>query len=154
MENNNNNCTDRVCDHKKGRLPSCAPLAAGYIPFQQDDSPKYRREDALAKGTLFPGLDLPWKNVSNAAPGDVAGTPLGELMTLGFVIQELGLYLDTHRTDREALDMYNEYVKLYNAGAETYVRRYGPLTQTQVTEAGYTWLNDPWPWEYAERRAD
>ena len=153
MENSNNNCADRACDHKKGALPSCAPLAAAYVPFQQDDAPKYGRGDALAKGTLFPGLDLPWKNVSNAA-GDLTDTPLGELTALGFVIQELGLYLDTHRKDREALEMFNEYVKLYKAGAEAYVKRFGPLTRTQMTDAGYTWLNDPWPWEYAERRAE
>ena len=24
---------------------------------------------------------------------------------------------------------------------------YGPLKQTTITEGGYRWLDDPWPWE-------
>lgn len=151
---NNDSCAERSRDYKKGSLPSCAPLAAAFVPFQEENAPRYRREDALARGTLFPGLDLPWKNIVNNNAGELADTPLGELMALGFVVHELGLYLDTHKRDREALNMFTEYAGLYKTGMEAYVRRFGPLTQDQVTEAGYTWLNDPWPWEYTERRGD
>ena len=137
------------CDYKQGPLPACAPLAAAYVPVQQPDAPKYKSADALARGTLFPGLDLPWMNIANATAGPLAGTPLGELMALDFVVTELGLYLDTHADDQEALALYTDYVKLLREGRETYVARYGPIDQTQVTKAGgYTWLNDPWPWEY------
>lgn len=139
------------CDYKNGSLPSCAPLAAAYVPFQQEGSPKYKPEDALARGTLFPGLDLPWKNVVNKTAGGLEGTPLGELMALGFVLNELGLYLDTHKDDKEALDMFSEYSRLYKAGLETYTKRYGPLKQSQVSGMNYTWLNDPWPWDFVER---
>ena len=139
------------CDYKNGSLPSCAPLSAAFVPFQQEGAPKYKREDALARGTLFPGLDLPWKNVVNNSICGLEGTPLGELMALGFVLNELGLYLDTHRDDKEALEMFNEYSKLYKSGMETYVKRYGPLKQEQVNSMGYTWLNDPWPWDFVER---
>ncbi len=143
----------RSCGDGAGRLPSCGLLAAAYVPLQACGSEKYRAEDALLKGTLFPGLDLPWMNVSNAAPAEFTGTPMGELMALGFVVNELGLYLDTHREDAEALQLYTEYVRLLRQGRETFEERYGPLVQTQVTrEGGYAWLNDPWPWEYAPCR--
>ena len=143
----------RSCGDGAGLLPHCGRLAAAYVPMQTCGTEKYQPEDALLKGTLFPGLDLPWMNVSNAAPAEFSGTPLGELMALGFVVNELGLYLDTHAEDAEALKLYTEYVQLLRQGRETFVRRYGPLTQTQVTqEGGYTWLNEPWPWEYASRR--
>jgi len=140
-----------TCRDGKGPLPSCGLLAAAYVPVQSAGAAKYRPEDALLKGTLFPGLDLPWMNVSNATPARFTGTPLGELLALSFVVNELGLYLDTHPQDREALQLYTEYVELLKQGQATFTARYGPLEQTQVTlESGYTWLEDPWPWEYAK----
>ena len=82
-------------------------------------------------------------------------------MSLNFVVQELGLYLDTHPEDREALRYYTEYTALLKQGEETFMARYGPLKQTQVSlEGGYDWIGDPWPWEYGpgceacERRDD
>ncbi len=136
------------CDACKGTLPECAPLAAAYVPRQQEGDPRYKSGDALARGTLFPGLDLPWKNIANENAGPLADTPLGELMALHFVVQELGLYLDTHHEDREALDLYTDYARLLREGTTRFVARYGPLEQTQVNmQTGYSWINDPWPWE-------
>ncbi len=149
------------CSRGEGPLPACGRLAAAYVPVQPQGCRRYGPEDALLKGTLFPGLDLPWMNVSNAVPAQWSGTPLGELMALSFVVQELGLYLDTHPEDREALRYFTEYAALLKQGKETFTSRYGPLRQVQVTaEDGYTWVGDPWPWEYApgcdacERRDD
>lgn len=139
----------RGCDVGTGPLPACGQLAAAYVPVQPGGQEQYQRAEALARGTLFPGLDLPWMNAVNAVPAQFSGTPLGELMTLCFVVQELGLYLDTHADDREALKLYTEYAKLLRQGRTVYEERYGPVTQTQVTlEDGYTWLKGPWPWEY------
>ena len=75
---------------------------------------------------------------------------LCELMALGFTITELGMYLDTHQNDKDALALYVDYVNLAKEGRKRYESMYGPLQQTGVTAAGYTWLNDPWPWEMAE----
>ena len=139
---------NRRCDVCMGTMPPCAPLAAAYVPWQQSGEPRYRNEDALARGTLFPGLDLPWKDIANETAGPLADTPLGELMALNFVVQELGLYLDTHHEDREALSLYSEYVRLLKQGMAVFTERYGPLEQTQIDpKSGYSWINDPWPWE-------
>jgi spore coat protein JB len=150
-----------ACPRGGAPLPACGRLAASYVPVQPQGCRRYSPEDALAKGTLFPGLDLPWMNVANATPAGWSGTPLGELMSLNFVVQELGLYLDTHPEDREALRYYTEYAALLKQGEETFTARYGPLRQMQVTlEGGYNWVGDPWPWEYGpgceacERRDD
>jgi spore coat protein JB len=51
------------CSYKEGPLPQCAPLAVGFVPVQQDSNPQYRSEDALARGTLFPGLTCPGKTL-------------------------------------------------------------------------------------------
>ena len=140
------------CDYRQGSLPSCAPLALSYTPMQESSYPQYKSNEALAKGTLFPGLDLPFMNISNS-PDSVTG-PLAELMALNFVLTELGLYLDTHKDDKEALDMFVRYTKLYEECKAKYVKQYGPITRTDVTLEGYTWLNDPWPWEYTKRRGN
>lgn len=78
-------------------LPECAPLALSQIPQQQSSEPAYQTGEALSRGTLFPGLDLPFKNIVNQMPAET--TELRELMALDFVTAELGLYLDTHSED-------------------------------------------------------
>ena len=133
-----------------GRLPASAPLANPYVPFQLEDPPKYEPRKAFIRGTLFPGLDLPFMGLINKNEKPV--TPLTELQTMAFVIQELALYLNTHRDDAEALEMYRQYQQLYEKGRETYEKMCGPLTHMSVSEGGYRWLNDPWPWEYAGNR--
>ena len=86
----------------EGRLPATAPLANAFVPFQRENPPKYEARKGLIRGTLFPGLDLPFMGMVNQK--EKAVTPLTELQTLGFAIQELALYLDTHREDREERD--------------------------------------------------
>ncbi len=138
----------RDCDYRTGALPACGRLALAYVPGQEEAAPRYEPPQAMARGTLFPGLDLPWKNVVNRTPEDM--TPLEELMALGFVVQELGLYLDTHAEDREALALFTRYAALYKEGEARYTARCGPLTQRQTTEKGYAWAAAPWPWAAGE----
>jgi len=142
------NVHPHACGVMEGSMPgTCANLAFPYIPMQNKNAQRYDAADALAAGTLFPGLNLPFfKAVKSRMNTD--NTPLCELMALGFAINELGLYLDTHPDDSEALTLYTRYVQLFQEGRSRYESMYGPLQQTAVTEAGYTWLNDPWPWEY------
>lgn len=134
----------------EGRLPAYAPLANPYVPFQADNPEKYESRKALVRGTLFPGLDLPFMGMVNKQEKPV--TPLTELQAMGFVIQELALYLNTHRDDLEALEMYRQYQKLYNDGRKAYEKMCGPLTHFSSSEGAYQWLDDPWPWEYAKNR--
>jgi spore coat protein JB len=137
------------CGYKNGELPPCAPLSVGFVPFQQKNPPKYESQEALTRGTLFPGLDLPWNNIANKS-NPYAGTPMGELMALGFVIKELNLYLDTHPKDKEALDMLKSLNKLMQEGQERFIEMFGPQTIMDITSGDeYSWINDPWPWEYS-----
>ena len=135
---------------QEGCLPGRAPLANPYVPFQMENPPKYGMNEAVVRGTLFPGLDLPLMGKINK--NELSKTPLAELQTLAFVIQELALYLDTHRNDKEALEMYHQYQRIYNEGAKKYEKMYGPLNHLSESQGDYKWLNDPWPWEYAKNR--
>ena len=134
----------------EGRLPAMAPLANAYVPFQMDNPPKYEAAKGLIRGTLFPGLDLPFMGMVNTKEKNK--TLLQQIQSISFAMNELGLYLDTHRDDMEALEMYQKYQKLYHEGRETYERMCGPLNHMSKTEGTYRWLDDPWPWEYAKNR--
>ena len=127
-----------------------APLANPYVPFQMENPPRYEPRKALVRGTLFPGLDLPFMGMVNKKEQPV--TPLTELQTMSFALQELALYLDTHRDDKEALELYRTLQKMYEQGRQTYEKQCGPLTHMSHTDGPYSWLDDPWPWEYAKNR--
>ena len=133
------------CGYKEGALPSCAPLAVGFVPRQQSSTPRYEGEKALYRGTLFPGLDLPLWNIVNT---DAADVPARELMALDFAAHDLALYLDTHPNDQEAFTVYKELLKLAEEGKRRYVACYGPVMKSDMVDSDcFTWLNDPWPWD-------
>ena len=134
----------------EGRLPAMAPLANPYVPFQLENPPKYESRKGIVRGTLFPGLDLPFMGMVNK--NELPVTPLTELQTMAFAIQELALYLDTHRDDKEALELYRSYQKMYDEGRDAYEKMCGPLNHMSIDEGAYRWLDDPWPWEYAKNR--
>lgn len=136
---------------REGRLPAMAPLANPYVPFQLENPPKYEARKGLVRGTLFPGLDLPFMGMVNQTEQPV--TPLTELQALGFAVQELALYLDTHRDDREALELYRNYQQMFERCREEYRKNHGPLNHMQASDSeGYDWLDDPWPWEYGKNK--
>ena len=133
-------------DYKYGSLPSCAPLAAAYVPMQQSAEPQYEPQSAIARGTLFPGLDLPFRGMVNRP---LPATPLGELMALDFVAEELCLYLDTHRDDSEAFEMYRSILALSRQTHEKLAQNCGPIVKTDMLGMKkFSWTDDPWPWEY------
>lgn len=70
------------------------------------------------------------------------------IQELGFAIDDVVLYLDTHPTDEDALMYYEKYKKMYKEARKEYTKYYGPLVNENVnTENGWTWVEGPWPWE-------
>lgn len=135
----------------EGRLPASAPLANPYVPFQLENPPKYEARKGIIRGTLFPGLDLPFMGMVNK--NELPVTPKSELQVLAFAIQELALYLDTHRDDQEALELYQEYQQLYHNCMNQYADNLGPMNHRNPSSGSrYKWLDDPWPWEYAANK--
>ena len=133
---------------RQGRLPPQVYLANPYVPFQMDHPSRYEAGRGIIRGTLYPGLDLPFMGEENTRP--LPDTPMANLQMLGFAIQELALYLDTHRDDREALEQYRAYQQMYRRIAEAHGR---PLTHMSPGKGEeYQWLDDPWPWEYAANK--
>lgn len=137
------------CPTPEGSLPGkCANMVFPYVPMQNESPERYETQEGFAAGTLFPGLNLPFfKAIRSRMNCD--NRALCELMALDFAITELGLYLDTHQYDSEALQLYKEYVALEKEGRKRYEAIYGPLMQKKLEDdRGWNWINSPWPWEF------
>ena len=135
--------------YRYGSLPDPAPLASAYVPMQRSSSPSYEASKALARGTLFPGLDLPFMNLVN---DEFESTPMTEMMAIDFVTDEMELYLDTHADDREAFALYQTFLALKKEARERYAQRCGIVSQEEMLGMNeYAWLSDPWPWDYRPR---
>lgn len=139
--------SDAVCREMDGRLPKgCGNMVFPYIAMQRENAQRYENREALLQGTLFPGLDLPFRKELRSRFPKV-NEALLELMALDFAIDELGLYLTTHPNDQQALELYWSYIRLGREGRAKYEEANGPLLQTDITEGSFRWLDDPWPWD-------
>jgi spore coat protein JB len=67
---------------------------------------------------------------------------------LDFIATDLHLYMNTHRDDREALEVFNDVAARAADARATYEARFGPIVgfRTQGS-AGWPWGDSPWPWQ-------
>lgn len=66
----------------------------------------------------------------------------------GFCMIDAGMYLDTHPCDGKAMDYFNRYQQMYKEAVCDYEKHCGPLFLTGIdTNDGWTWTDEPWPWE-------
>lgn len=133
----------------EGRLPANAPLANPFVPFQNENPPQYEARMGLVRGTMYPGLDLPFMGIANQH--EKPNTPMTEVQALGFALHELALYLDTHRDDKEALEMYRAYQQVYHDCMMQFEQKEAAMAHGIPSNRDtYAWLDDPWPWEYCK----
>lgn len=140
------------CPRGLGSLPACGSLATPFVPSQGSGADTYPNNKALEEGSLFQDLNLPFHLKVNAP--DLADNSLNRLSAAGFVLHELGLYLDTHPYDKEALAMFQNVQEHLKTLRAEYVAEHGPLTMADAMEKGnYTWWKGPWPWQYPGEEA-
>lgn len=73
---------------------------------------------------------------------------LKQIVALEFMKDDLGLFLNTHPMDKEAILKYNFYVKESRELKECYEMNYGMLSEhDSLSPYPWQWINDPWPWE-------
>jgi spore coat protein JB len=73
---------------------------------------------------------------------------LRRLSSVHFTLVELGLFLDTHPKNEEAIKMYKAYAEKYNMLLKAYEQKYGPVCNKEITGANsWAWIKGPWPWE-------
>ena len=141
-------------------------LAMASVPMQEWCEP-YEWSTALKNGTIFPCLNLEFYkaehsgNLSATAPKSSTmdsktnagqNAALYEISAIGFAINDLTLYLDTHPDCPKGLSLLKELLSKRLALLADYAAKYQPLTQlsiiTGTPEATeYGWAEGPLPWE-------
>lgn len=65
-----------------------------------------------------------------------------------FVMDDLRLFLDTHPTDRGALEYWDRVSQVRNEAVLEYTKCFGPIESYHVeNDDRWTWVEEPWPWE-------
>lgn len=149
-ENQTQQSTAQECIAGQGLLPTCAPLANPYVPYQQNNPEAYTPAQGFVRGTMFSGLDLPFMGMVNSQTK--TETLLNRLQSLSFALTELGLYLDTHGSDRDAVALFQSYRDMYDELTAQYEAEFGPLTMMQSANGKtFDWSENPWPWDEATK---
>ena len=129
-----------------------------YVPSKNTGSVKFMGKQqilepykAFVRGNSFENLYDPYKGYK---PGEINPTSEREAMLnqwqqYSFILTDLNLFLDTHPNDREALGLYNKYLKIKNEIEKKYESAYGPITTSSenIGDNNWKWINGPWPWE-------
>lgn len=73
------------------------------------------------------------------------------LQVCDFVLTEVGLFLDTHPKDQDALAYYHKYLALKKNALAEYTKNYGTVNRNMPqSEDKWDWVDEPWPWESSE----
>ncbi len=83
-------------------------------------------------------------------PGDDAyRKQLEEIQKVDFVLVELNLYLDTHPTDMQALQQFNQLVQRRKQLSYEFEMKYGPMMHFghSFSRFPFQWPETPWPWQ-------
>lgn len=91
-----------------------------------------------------------YRNVSVYNCKDSKEELLDKIGMLDFALVDLGLYLDTHPDDGEALEYYTHFAKNVEMLRKEYTTKYGPLKMTDMANGEWDiwrWSTDPMPWD-------
>jgi spore coat protein JB len=126
-------------------------LAMAYVPRQKWRK-IYRYDSAFLRGTIFAELDKPWVGQKRGCRQMTERSKmLKEVQSLDFAMLEAALFLDINNNDSKALAYFNNYQKLAADAKAKFENKYGPLThRTSKDMDSWRWVENPWPWEYAE----
>ncbi len=75
---------------------------------------------------------------------------LRNISEIDFALTDLNLYLDTHPSDKEALELFKKLAATLNSCVFDYEKSFGPLNARTNTDTRYfMWVSDDikWPWK-------
>lgn len=74
---------------------------------------------------------------------------LNQWQQYNFALVDLDLYLDAHPNDRNAVKLYQDYLRNAKQILNKYESMYGPLTldSSDMKQTNWEWIRAPWPWE-------
>ena len=73
-----------------------------------------------------------------------------KIFELDFAIHELVLFMDTHPTNKRALDLIEDFKEKRRELIEIFEKNYGPfimIPRNTPKSDCWKWLESPWPWE-------
>ncbi len=75
---------------------------------------------------------------------------LKKIAEINFAITDLNLFLDTHPSNSEALELFKQLSATYGSLVFDYEKKFGPLTASSSNNPNYfSWVSDEykWPWQ-------
>ena len=115
-----------------------------------DDSMLFGAYEGYLKGNLFKDLYEQYKNYTPATirPTSEKEQELFNLNQVAFAMHDLNLYLDIYPNDRNMLNTFMEYQRMYKNILENYEQKYGPINVTDVDgNIPFSWESKNFPWE-------
>ena len=74
-----------------------------------------------------------------------------QIMAVRFALYDLGLYLDSHPCDEQAMQLRRLYKEKLHKLIDEYEQCYGAYVLTQHDVSCWQeWVSGPWPWEYTK----
>lgn len=70
-----------------------------------------------------------------------------QIMEVGFAMDDVVLFLDTHPENQDALRYYQAVRDMRNQAIAAYEIQFGPLRYADVTSSSWDWVTEKWPWE-------
>lgn len=136
-------------------------LAIASVPIQTWNT-IYDEEQAFKAGTIFPELNKPFyvTTMENETPSSKLElnreeTMLREIQQVGFVVDDLRLYMDTHPEDKAGLKLLKEMLKRKRALMKEFALQFYPLAEVCMDviykenpdSECYCWPEGRIPWE-------
>lgn len=141
-------------------------LAIASVPVQKWGE-LFSEKDALRIGTVFKDLNKPFfatvvvsdeekENMKESTLGKSSETVekdqlLKQIMEISFYLDDLTLYLDTHKEDKQALVLYLEKSSKRQELKKSFASKFYPLTRDCILYCGkndgFCWQDGPIPWE-------
>jgi spore coat protein JB len=120
-----------------------------YANYRQNKTMFTNPNEGFLKGNIQNNIYKPYKSY---APGNISVNNekdrlLVEIQMYGFYLTDLGLYLDTHPNDMEALNLFNETRNTYYKKLGDFNRQYYPLCSFNSDKKdSYEWIEGKFPW--------
>ncbi|MDP4119893.1 MAG: spore coat protein CotJB [Bacillota bacterium] len=72
----------------------------------------------------------------------------------GLAMYDAALFLDSHPDNQAAMNYFQQHKAVRDQATKEYSMKYGPLTVEQVESNSmhWTWVDNPWPWQYEEEK--
>lgn len=142
-------------------MNNSSSLAMGTFPKQEWCEP-YELDSALYNGTVFPCLNMnffaaedipcPFCDSNTLFKLSEREKAMNEIAMVGFAINDLTLYLDTHPDCPKGNRLMKELLQRRLDALADYAAKYNALTQLSIITGNpdsqkYEWGEGPMPWE-------